>query len=177
MWTWGQRRASTDRASEKGTYAVKENEGKKMKGKTWEGHEKDRKERKGIVKERKGRITSVVSLKVCAYKDSLSPKAAWFASPFPEPVMESSTEILMLSVPAFGGSCGFAQSKPSVVTYGALITACGKGDKPEKALRLLKELGEQGDVSVPAVSAAISACERGQLWQDAAELGVLAHGS
>eukprot|EP00747_Dinoflagellata_sp_TGD_P122231 gnl/TRDRNA2_/TRDRNA2_173576_c1_seq18.p2 gnl/TRDRNA2_/TRDRNA2_173576_c1~~gnl/TRDRNA2_/TRDRNA2_173576_c1_seq18.p2 ORF type:complete len:121 (-),score=35.12 gnl/TRDRNA2_/TRDRNA2_173576_c1_seq18:568-930(-) len=61
--------------------------------------------------------------------------------------------------------------KPNVVTYSAAISACEKGQQPEKALELLHQMQERKLVpDVVAYSAAISSCERGTKPEKALEL-------
>ena len=50
-----------------------------------------------------------------------------------------------------------------MITYSAQISACEKGQQPERALELFKALQRQGMVtSVITHNALISACEEGQ---------------
>ncbi|CAE7247683.1 unnamed protein product [Symbiodinium natans] len=61
--------------------------------------------------------------------------------------------------------------RPTAITYGSLIAACGKCSEPLKALKFLKEMeAAKVQPSVPAVTAAIRACEQGGLWQEAFRL-------
>jgi len=51
---------------------------------------------------------------------------------------------------------------PDVVTYSALISACGKGRQSKRALELLEVMRQQGVVpKVITCNALISACEQG----------------
>ena len=58
-----------------------------------------------------------------------------------------------------------------MITYGAAISACEKGQKPQQTLQLLQELQLRGlQPNVITYSAAISACEKGQKPQQALQL-------
>ena len=55
-----------------------------------------------------------------------------------------------------------------MITYGAAISACEKGQKPQQALHLLQEVQLRGLMpDVITYSAAMLACEKGQQPQDA----------
>ena len=61
--------------------------------------------------------------------------------------------------------------EPNTITYSALISACEKGRKWERALELLKEMECKGIVAdTITYSALISACEKGGKWERALEL-------
>merc|ERR1712060_956869 len=52
---------------------------------------------------------------------------------------------------------------PDVITYSAAISACEKGQRPQQALQLLRELQLRGLLpDVITYNATISACEKGQ---------------
>ena len=52
---------------------------------------------------------------------------------------------------------------PTVITYNAAISACEKGQKPQRALHLLQEMLLRGLLpNVITYNAAISVCEKGQ---------------
>ena len=60
---------------------------------------------------------------------------------------------------------------PNVITYSALISACGKGEQPERARKFFEEMKQQGVVpNVITYSALISACEKGNQLQQALEI-------
>ena len=60
---------------------------------------------------------------------------------------------------------------PDVITYNAAISACGKGQQPQRALHLLAHMEVHGLVpNVITINAAISACEKGQQPEQALQL-------
>ena len=64
---------------------------------------------------------------------------------------------------------------PDVVCYSSCISAYGRGDRCDDALKLLERLVDEYDRKTPepntvAYNAAISACERAGRWEDALRL-------
>jgi len=60
---------------------------------------------------------------------------------------------------------------PNVITYNALISACGKGKQPERALELFEAMQRQGLVpNVITSNALMCASEGSHLWELALDL-------
>merc|ERR1712137_501243 len=61
--------------------------------------------------------------------------------------------------------------RPNVITYSALISACGKGSQTEKALEVFAEMKQSGlKPNVITYSALISACVKGNQTEKALEV-------
>ncbi len=60
---------------------------------------------------------------------------------------------------------------PNIVTYSALISACGHGKQPERALEVFQAMQRQGMVpDIITDSAVIIACEKGKQLEGALEI-------
>ena len=59
---------------------------------------------------------------------------------------------------------------PNEVTYGATISACGRGEQWQRAIQLLSEMFRFAAPNAIIFNAAISSCEKAGQWQLAVQL-------